>query len=613
MLSLILKRFMVGSLIFSFCLNCNPAVFENPCDPKSELFRINFLISSTLGINSGYCGISPTFFSRSSSGAGATSTPTITNLKTNSIVESGFLIGTAAGALTSIEVSLDNSAYTQAVGTSSWKFQLPSGSNTWKEFSKHTISVRASNNGVYSSVTTITVVKGKNKDINGDGYSDLVVGAPEYNTDEGRVYIFYSKGRTPISSGNYSIADSTLTGLASSRFGGAIAQGDINGDGYGDIVVGATENPANTGSVFIYQSGGSSGISSGGTGTAFKAIIGDVTVGTESYNFGDCVALGDINGDGYSDLAVGASEHRNGGGTLRGAVYIFLSTGSGSIIQTQASAFDSRIQALGNSDKIGTAVAFGDFNKDGYSDLVIGGKVYIATEGRVWIFHSQGTTGIASGFIASANVNIVSSGNVLLGASLSAIDVNGDGYSDLVVGGEGNGSNAGNVFIFNSTGPSGISVTSSVSNFTSKVTGYAVNSHLGSSIATGDFNCDGFGDFIAGGQDYNFSGAQGHVIVGISNGSTGITFTTYSGANNNIASASSPSLFGISVGASDFNGDGCTDFFAGGHTTGASAQGALYYFQSTGTGFGSISSASQANAIITGINPNDKLGQALAK
>jgi|JI9StandDraft_2_1071091.scaffolds.fasta_scaffold17353_2 hypothetical protein len=551
MLFFILNRFIIGSLIFSFCLNCNPTVFENPCNPKSELFRINFLISSTSGINSGYCGISPSFFSRTSSAAGATNTPIITNLKTNSIVESGFLIGTAAGALTSIEVSLDNSAYTQAVGTSSWKFQLPSGSNTWKEFSKHTISVRASNNGVYSSVTTITVVKGKNKDINGDGYSDLVVGAPEYNTDEGRVYIFYSKGGTPITSGNYLIADSTLTGIASSRFGGAIAQGDINGDGYGDIVVGATENPANTGSVFIYQSGGSSGISSGGTGTAFKTITGDVTVGTESYNFGDCVALGDINGDGYSDLAVGASEHRNGGGTLRGAVYIFLSTGSGSIIQTQASAFNSRIQALGNSDKIGTAVAFGDFN--------------------------------------------------------------GDGYSDLVVGGEGNGSNAGNVFIFNSTGPSGISVTSSVSNFTSKVTGYAVNSHLGSSIATGDFNCDGFGDFIAGGQDYNFSGAQGHVIVGISNGSTGITFTTYSGANNNIASASSPSLFGISVGASDFNGDGCTDFFAGGHTTGASAQGALYYFQSTGTGFGSISSASQANAIITGINPNDKLGQALAK
>ena len=90
--------------------------------------------------------------------------------------------------------------------------------------------------------------------------------------------------------------------------------------------------------------------------------------------------------------------------------------------------------------------------------------------------------------------------------------------------------------------------------------------HLGSSIATGDFNCDRFGDFIAGGQDYIISGAQGRICVGISNGSTGITFTTYSIANNNIASASSPSLFGVSVGASDFNGDECTDF-AGGHTT----------------------------------------------
>ncbi|HNF23164.1 MAG TPA: FG-GAP and VCBS repeat-containing protein [Leptospiraceae bacterium] len=541
------------------------------------------------------------------------SAPTITNLKNNSIVETGFLIGTAAGTLTAVEVSLDSSAYAQASGTASWKFQLPTGSNTWKEFSKHTVSVRANKNGVYSAVTTITVVKGKNKDINGDGYSDLVVGAPEYNTDEGRVYIFYSKGGTPISSGTYSIADSTLTGIASSRFGGAIAQGDINGDGYGDIVVGATENPANTGSVFIFHSGGSSGIGSGGTGNAFRTITGDVTVGTESYSFGESIALGDINGDGYSDLAVGASEHRNGGGTFRGAVYIFLSTGSGSITQTQASSFDSRIHALGNNDRIGTAVAFGDFNSDGYSDLVIGGKVYIGTEGRVWIFHSQGTTGIASNTIGSATVNISSSGNILLGASLSAIDVNGDGYSDLVVGGEGNGSNPGNVFIFHSTGPTGISATASVGNFASKITGFANNSHLGSSVSTGDFNCDGFGDFIAGGQDYNFSGAQGHIIVGISNGSSGITFTTYSGANNNIASASSPSLFGISVGALDFNGDGCTDIFAGGHTTGASVQGALYYFQSAGTGFASINSASQANAVITGINLNDKFGQSLAK
>ena len=567
----------------------------------------------------GYLGIL-VLFQTSSSNASQTQTltqtlspPTITNLRTNSIVETGFLIGTASGTVTAVEVSLDNSEYVQAVGTANWKYQLPSGSNTWKEFSKHSVSVRANNNGVYSSVITITVVKGKNKDINGDGYSDLVVGAPEYNSDEGRVYIFYSKGSTPISSGNYLIADSTLTGIASSRFGGAIAQGDINGDGYGDIVVGATETPANTGSVFIFHSGGSSGIGSGGTGTAFKTITGDVTVGTESYNFGESAALGDINGDGYSDLAVGASEHRNGGGTFRGAVYIFLSTGSGSITQTQASSFNSRIHALGNSDRIGTAVAFGDFNGDGFSDLVIGGKVYIANEGRVWIFHSQGATGIASGVIGSATVNIVSSGNILLGASLSSIDVNGDGYSDLVVGGEGNGSNSGNVFIFHSTGPTGISVTAAVNNFSSKITGYAVNSHLGSSISTGDFNCDGFGDFIAGGQDYNFSGAQGHVIVGISSGSAGITFTTYSSANNNIASASSPSLFGISVGALDFNGDGCTDIFAGGHTTGASTQGALYYFQSSGTGFGSINSASQANAVITGINLNDKFGQALGK
>jgi hypothetical protein len=76
-------------------------------------------------------------------------------------------------------------------------------------------------------------------DVNGDGYADVVVGAYYANMLAGAAYVFQSAGAAGVPSGAYnSSANTTLTGAASSYFGYSVALGDVNGDGYADVVNG---------------------------------------------------------------------------------------------------------------------------------------------------------------------------------------------------------------------------------------------------------------------------------------------------------------------------------------------------------------------------------------
>src|SRR5262249_28616098 len=143
--------------------------------------------------------------------------------------------------------------------------------------------------------------------VNGDGYADMLVGAPGYDggfTDEGAVFVFYGAA-------GYSAAGTPTRiegGQASLRFGQALASADVNGDGYSDVVAGAElyDSPdADEGVVFVFY-GGASGLSDGTAAARANAVLqGDVGMG----KFGHAVAgLGDTDGDGYDDIAVGAPD-----------------------------------------------------------------------------------------------------------------------------------------------------------------------------------------------------------------------------------------------------------------------------------------------------------------
>ncbi|MEA3340920.1 MAG: integrin alpha, partial [Chloroflexota bacterium] len=149
-------------------------------------------------------------------------------------------------------------------------------------------------------------------DVNGDGYGDVIVGAPRYDitgtvalTDAGQVFLYYG--------GPAGIVTSTVwithAAQAHARFGSAVAAaGDVNGDGFGDVIVTANGYDAeetNEGAAFLYH-GGPTGLD---TTAAWAVHPTD-----QAYaNFGRSASTaGDVNGDGYSDVIVGASWYDSG-------------------------------------------------------------------------------------------------------------------------------------------------------------------------------------------------------------------------------------------------------------------------------------------------------------
>ncbi len=170
-------------------------------------------------------------------------------------------------------------------------------------------------------------------DLDGDGIGDVVVGAPNDDTggtDRGAVYILRlnssggvkSGGVTKLASGGTNMPTLADTDL----FGESVASlGDFDGDGVVDILVGADGDGtggSNAGAVYLLRLTASGTVKTGGVTKIASGTNGGPTLGTANF-FGNAVAaVGDINGDGVGDIAVGAP-FDDTGATNRGAVYVF--------------------------------------------------------------------------------------------------------------------------------------------------------------------------------------------------------------------------------------------------------------------------------------------------
>jgi hypothetical protein len=332
-------------------------------------------------------------------------------------------------------------------------------------------------------------------DVNGDGYADLVVGANGVASSAGRVYVYHGSA-----SGLRTTPATTLTGTdgSSSEFGFSVASaGDVNGDGYADVVIGAYGASSYTGHAYVFLG------SASGLGTTPAATL----IGPAGANglFGTSVAsAGDVNGDGYADLVVGA----DGVASETGSAYVYLGSASG-LATTPATTLP------GSGGSFGFSVASaGDVNGDGYADVVVGAFVLSSGVGSAYVY-----SGSAAGTVLTpaTTLNGMDGMNGDFGISVaSAGDVNGDGYGDVIIGSSGamNGTGAAYVFPGSATGLVAASVQPVTMNY------IAAGEFGNPVSGAGDVNGDGFSDVVVGATGVASNTGNVFVYLGGSQGGT---------------------------------------------------------------------------------------------
>ena len=295
-------------------------------------------------------------------------------------------------------------------------------------------------------------------DLNGDGVTDIAVGANEDDgggSDIGAIHIMFMNSNGTVSD-TIEINNNTANGPAldnDDNFGSSIANiGDLNGDGVTDIAVGAIGDDAggsNRGAIHI--------MFMNSNGTVSRTIeINDNTANGPALdnddNFGSSIAnIGDLNGDGVSDIAVGAIDDDAGGIVNSGAIHIMFMNTDGSVSKT-AEINDNTANGpvLYFLDYFGSSIAnIGDLNGDGVTDIAVGAVNDDASginSGAIHIMfmNSNGTVSRTIEINDNTANDPVLGDDDYFGSSITSIgDLNGDGISDIAVGASGD--NAGGI------------------------------------------------------------------------------------------------------------------------------------------------------------------------
>jgi len=403
-------------------------------------------------------------------------------------------------------------------------------------------------------------------DLNADGVDDMVVGSPFAENlgfycgigVSGQVDVYFGANGTGISASSHWFVNGCFTTGNDSEFGAAVGTaGDANGDGIDDLVIGApaarrTMTPFNqAGRVFVLP-GSASGLPMHPTIPNLGTLAGATVL--EAYQDGSrfgaaAITAGDVNGDGFADLAVGAPLEDNVGGRDLGAVRVFAGSSSG--IQSGTLLY----QGTGSPafSRLGTRLApAGDSNGDGRADLMVG------EQARVYVVPSVGSS------LGYTGINFPSSSEF---GFCTAGDMTGDGLSDIAVGdpdftGGELGEGRVRVFAGRGDGPALAPIWSFSTNLTEAALGWSV-------APAGDVNGDGFEDFLTGAVTMPNIAVPGENI-------NGGVFLNYGGINGPTAGFSDWSFVGLPndelgaavASAGDINGDGFGDFMAGATQTG---------------------------------------------